>query len=185
MWRRKRHCTGSPASQKWIEGSDHFVLTASLLRHNLMQIHFSPGWHFVTQLQGGSGQPGPGPEMLIIVLLVWCDVWSWATEERCNIAAVSSSPLLSSPQGRHNDNPVLLPPAAALCSVTWSSLTPPTLIWTSISATTSKQLQSCPHSKHWTIICPAAHWIAASSADGKSFEILRSIGNQPFPELWE
>ena len=97
MWWRKRHW--APASQKWIEGSDHFVLTASLLRHNLMQIHFSPGWHFVTQLQGGSGQPGPGPGMLI-VLLVWCDVWSWATdwatEERCNIAAVSSSPLLSS-----------------------------------------------------------------------------------------
>ena len=31
------------------------MLTASLLQHNLMQIHFSPGWHFVTQLQ-----PGPG-----------------------------------------------------------------------------------------------------------------------------
>ena len=31
-----------------------------------MQIHFSPGWHFVTQLQGGSGQPGPGPVLSLL-----------------------------------------------------------------------------------------------------------------------
>ena len=76
-----------------------------------------------------------------------CEAGPLGHEERCNIAAVSSSP----PQGRHNDNPVLPPPAAALCSVTWISLTPPTPIWTSISATTattSKHLQSWPHSKH-------------------------------------
>ena len=73
-----------------------------------------------------------------------------AGPRRKDVTLLQCHPLLSSPppQGRHNDNPVLPPPAAALCSVTWISLTPPTLIWTSISATTSKHLQSCPHSKH-------------------------------------
>ena len=86
-----------------------------------------------------------------------CEAGPLTGPRRKDVTLLPCHPLLSSPQGRHNDNPVLLPPAAALCSVTWSSLTPPTPIWTSISATTSKQLQSCPHSKHSTIICPAAH----------------------------
>ena len=43
------------------------MLTASLLQHNLMQIHFSPGWHFVTQLQAAAASLGL---VLVLVMLI-------------------------------------------------------------------------------------------------------------------